>query len=65
MLMQLSKILQEGSSTECAEHEATEQPEVQLSAEVSISLPDLTDEECAAKAKLEDNIWWKVYLTAL
>ena len=34
-----------------------EQPEAQLSAEVSISLPDLTDEECVAKAKLEDYIW--------
>jgi len=51
------EVAAEGSATACGDHEALEQRQTQLSAEISITLPDVTDERCIAKTELNDCIW--------
>jgi len=46
----------EGSATACADHKSLEQRQTQLSAEISITLPDVTGEGCTAKIELKDCI---------
>jgi len=51
------EVAAESSAIACADHEALEQHQTQLSAEISITLPDVTDEGCTAKTELKDCIW--------